>query len=137
MTSHKKDKQRNFENDQKENLACLDCDVKFTSVIGKKYHETSQSKERGVFEHCDYCEFRSCTKAGLTRHSRQVHKKDQQQNYKLTCLDFDVKFRQIFSACQFLPSFVDSLPTTGMSTLTPGTLTFSFHPACSRSKHCT
>ena len=95
MTSPKKDKHRIFENDPKENLKCLDCDVRFTSAIAKKYHETSQSKERGVVEHCDYCEFRSCTKAGLTRHSRQVHKKYQQQNYKLTCLDCDVKFKQI------------------------------------------
>ena len=88
MTSHKKDKKRIFEDDPNENLTCLDCDVKFKSIIAKKYHETSKSKHKRVSEYCEHCEFRSCTKTGLTRHAREVHI----EKFKLKCSGCGMKF---------------------------------------------
>ena len=88
MTSHKKDKKRIFEDDPNENLTCLDCDVKFKSIIAKKYHETSKSKNKRVSEYCEHCEFRSCTKTGLTRHAREVHI----EKFKLKCSGCGMKF---------------------------------------------
>ena len=72
-----------------EDLTCLDCDVKFCNLKAKEYHENSKSKRRNrVIVCCEYCEFRSCTKLGLTRHARQVHI----EKFKWNCSGCGMKF---------------------------------------------